>query len=176
MSKSKTKTIEDESINATLLDQKIDIIAAGLPPSYGRNLQELPNQQNKKTIIEYISAMKTETNMSNGYRKENIDVLRRFSIFTQNKNFHDMTRDDILAFLDNCRRNETTDPLHKWIGTYNQYRIYLLRFFKWLYSPNIEQDKRKTPSVLENIPRLRRREVQFTSLLIYGHSKTIFYF
>jgi hypothetical protein len=33
-----------------------------------------------------------------------------------------------------------------------------MRFFKWLYSPDIEPDKRPKPSVMENIPQLRRKE------------------
>jgi integrase len=48
--------------------------------------------------------------------------------------------------------------MHKWIGTYNVFRIYLLRFFKWLYYSDIEPDKRPTPSVSENISKLKRKE------------------
>jgi integrase len=48
--------------------------------------------------------------------------------------------------------------MHKWIGTYNIYRIYLLRFFKWLYYPDIEPSKRPKPSVIENIAQLKRKE------------------
>jgi hypothetical protein len=33
-----------------------------------------------------------------------------------------------------------------------------MRFFKWLYSPDIEQKKRPKPSVIENIPQLKRKE------------------
>ncbi|HEY7079174.1 MAG TPA: hypothetical protein VH500_05700 [Nitrososphaeraceae archaeon] len=50
------------------------------------------------------------------------------------------------------------DPLHKCIGTYNTYRMYLIRFFKWLYSPDIEPDKRSKPEIIQNIPTLRRKE------------------
>jgi hypothetical protein len=50
------------------------------------------------------------------------------------------------------------DPLHKWIGTYNIYREHLLRFFKWLHSPDIEPKKRSKPSVVDNIPELKRKE------------------
>jgi integrase len=56
------------------------------------------------------------------------------------------------------RKIETQDPLHKWIGSYNVYKIHLLRFFKWLYSPNLEPDKRQKPSVIDNIPPLHRKE------------------
>ena len=37
--------------------------------------------------------------------------------------------------------------------------IILLRFFRWLYSPNIEHGNRPTPAVMENIPKLKRKEV-----------------
>ena len=74
------------------------------------------------------------------------------------KQFKDMTREDILSFLDSLRRIESVDPLHKWIGTYNVYRIQLMRFFKWLYSPDIGQKNRPKPSIIENIPQLKRKE------------------
>jgi integrase len=42
--------------------------------------------------------------------------------------------------------------------TYNTYRIYLIRFFKWLYYPDIEPDKRPKPEIIENIFLLKRKE------------------
>jgi hypothetical protein len=33
-----------------------------------------------------------------------------------------------------------------------------MRFFKWFYSPNIESNKRPIPTVVENIPALKRKE------------------
>jgi integrase len=48
--------------------------------------------------------------------------------------------------------------MHKWIGTYNTYRIHLLRFFKWLYNPDIEPGKRTKPEIIQNIPKLKRKE------------------
>jgi integrase len=48
--------------------------------------------------------------------------------------------------------------MHKWIGTYNLFRMYLLRFFKWLYHPNLEPESRPKPVVVENIPQLKRKE------------------
>jgi len=108
-----------------LLDQKIDMITAGLPASYGKNLRLLSNQENISIIIEYIQALKTETSLSDHYRKDNIELLTRFSNFHNNKLFKDITRDDFIAFLDSFRKLEDVDPLHKWIGTYNQFRMYL---------------------------------------------------
>jgi hypothetical protein len=33
-----------------------------------------------------------------------------------------------------------------------------MRFFKWLYYPDIEPGKRSKPAVIENIPQLKRKE------------------
>src|SRR2546425_6147369 len=114
---------------------------------------------NAAVIADYIMSMKTETNLSDNYRRAVIILLTRFSIFFSNqKTFKSMTRDDILKFLDSFRKIESVDSMHKWVGTYNTYRIYLMRFFKWLYAPDIESDKRPKPSVIENIPQLKRKE------------------
>ena len=63
-----------------------------------------------------------------------------------------MTREDILAYLTNLRKPEVSDPLHRWIGSYNEQRQRLAKFFKWLYSPEMEVGKRPTPTLIENIP------------------------
>jgi hypothetical protein len=54
-----------------------------------------------------------------------------------------MTRDDILLFLDQCRKLENNDPMHKWINSYNSKRSVLSRFFKWLHYRNITGDPEK---------------------------------
>ncbi|MBV9175682.1 MAG: hypothetical protein JO297_01445 [Nitrososphaeraceae archaeon] len=37
--------------------------------------------------------------------------------------------------------------------------MHLIRFFKWLYYTDIEPQKRPKPPVIENIPKLKRKEV-----------------
>ena len=102
--------------------------------------------------------MKTEINPSDNYRRDNIKLLIRFSIFHHDKKFKQIIRDDVLSFLESLRKPEASDPLHKWIGTYNLFRMYLLRFFKWLYYPETEPSKRPRPAVIENILQLKRKE------------------
>jgi integrase len=116
------------------------------------------DKANIETIVKYIAAIKSEVNLSDNYRKDLIALLSRFSKYNDNRPFSDLTRSDVIAFLDTYRKTETQDPMHKWIGTYNLFRVYLLRFFKWLYYPDIEPRKRPKPSVIENLPHLRRKE------------------
>jgi hypothetical protein len=113
-------------------------------------------------VFNFIQAMRTEINLSDNYRRLNIFLLSDLSKFhndgNNNKLFKQMSRDDILSYLDSLRKPEAADPLHKWIGTYNLYRVLLIRFFRWLYYPDIEQKKRPKPSIVDNIPQLKRKE------------------
>ena len=163
-------TIEKRSYTSLLLlffDRKIEAATAGLPCEYSKLLYKIP-KDNALIIANYIIiSMKTEINLSDNYRKDLIKLLSRLSMFccssSSNNNklslsFDQLGRENIVAFLNSFRRPEASDPLHKWIGTYNIYRIHLMRFFKWLYYPDIESDKRPKPEVIENIPQLKRKE------------------
>jgi integrase len=146
----------------TIIRTKIENAVEGLPLdcfNFLYNRVSPANKENALTICDYISSLKSEINPSDSYKRNTIILLSKFSIFFKNvEPFKDFTRQDILSFLDSFRKVETVDPLHKWIGTYNIYRIELMRFFKWLYNPDIEQNERPKPSVIENIPQLKRKE------------------
>jgi site-specific recombinase XerD len=141
-----------------LLDRKIEETVNGIHKAYGVKLQSI-EQQNAEAIVDYIAAMRVETNLSDNYRGDNIETLTRLSKYHDNKPFKNLERTDIISFLDSMRKTEARDPMHKWIGTYNLFRIYLLRFFKWLYYPDIEPRKRPKPAVVENIAQLEKREI-----------------
>jgi integrase len=118
-------------------------------------------EENALTICDYVSSMRSEVNPSSYYRRDIITLLCNLSTFFNNntaKSFKEITRDDLLSFLDSYRKTEDLDPSHKWIGTYNLFRIHLMRFFKWLYFPDVQPDKRPKPPVIENIPQLKRKE------------------
>lgn len=151
-----TSTSTSAAMSA-LLDRRIDECTAGLWASITKKLHSI-GKENSATVVKYIEDMRTEVNPSDHYRKDLIVLLCMFSKYNNNAPFRDVTRDNIIRFLDSYRKTETQDSMHKWIGTYNLFRGHLLRFFKWLYSPEIEPDKRPKPSVIENIPKLRRKE------------------
>ncbi|MFL6461005.1 MAG: hypothetical protein ACJ71J_08650, partial [Nitrososphaeraceae archaeon] len=97
------------------------------------------SKENALTICDYVIAMKREVNPRLSYKKYTIQFLSELSKAVGiQKKFIDMTRDDILCYLDKCRKPENEDPLHKWIGTYNIRLVILTRFFKWLHYPNVE--------------------------------------
>lgn len=140
-------------------DRRLDEITHGASPYIRDHLVNRITRENCHTIISYIMAMQVEVNPSNQYRRDTIYKLKQLAEFHHPKSFREMTRQDIINYLDHMRKPESVDPLHKWIGSYEVYRITFLRFFKWLYNPDLSQDKRPKPAVMHDIPRLRRREI-----------------
>jgi integrase len=140
-----------------LFDQKIENVTKGLKSGCKKILQRI-SKKNAAIIANYLISMQTEINPSDHYKKHVIILLCKFSQSNDNKPFEQITREEVITFLDRLRKPEVVDPLHKWIGTYNLYRIYFLRFFKWLYYHDVESNKRAKPPVVDNIPQLKRKE------------------
>jgi NTE family protein len=151
------KEQKQEEQNDIFFDRKIENATVGLKSDCYKQFYKI-SYDNALTIANYILSMKSEINPADNYRRDNITLLTRFSIFHHNKAFKQVIREDILSFLDSLRKTEAADPLHKWVGTYNLFMIYLLRFFKWLYYPDLEPDKRSKPAIMENILQLKRKE------------------
>lgn len=149
-----SKTCDYEKI----ANRKIDFATAGLLPFLYKDLTQNVSPENTLSIAEYILAMKAEINLSDAYRTTIIQGLSLLSRFCKNKSFANISKEEVLFYLDSLRKPDMLDPLHKWIGTYNLKRTIFLKFFKWFYYPIEEPKKRKIPAVMENIPMLKRRE------------------
>ena len=139
------------------MKKKLKAVTAGLL-NYHTTLLNKQSIQNALTIIDYLLVLNIEINPSLSYKSNQLRTLCYLSEFCKQKPFTKMTRDDILAYLDSIKGPEESDPLHKWIGTYNLRRITFLRFFKWLYNPILLPNKRPTPKVMENISQFKRKE------------------
>jgi integrase len=113
--------------------------------------------ENQKILDDYIEARKTEANISKNFQRLILRTVNYLTRYT-NKNLKDITREDIVSFLNSVRKSQTEDPSHRWIGTYNTYLILLITFFKWLYYPNMEAKQRPKPELLQNVKHLRRKE------------------
>jgi integrase/recombinase XerD len=155
--RSKADFLKDRDNQFVNLDRRIDEITEDLPNFFRKQLRSI-SKHNAATACDYITALNRVINLSRSYRRDNINILCTFSKFVDNKVFQDCHKNDLISFFDSLRKPESADPLHKWIGTYNLYIAYLLRFFKWLYYPDIEPGKRPKPEIVTKLSRLRRRE------------------
>jgi hypothetical protein len=172
-----------------LLERKITVVTEGFTTTKFCELilrdRNRLSIENALTVSDYIIAMKREINPRLYYKRNTIQFLAELSKTVGiRKKFIDFTRDDVLCYLDKCRKLENEDPLHKWIGSYNTKLVLLSRFFKWLHYPNVDDPE-------EEVIYRHLRENLITSLVlkdskgkrsvvikppIYGHSKTIYCF
>jgi integrase/recombinase XerD len=155
-----------------LLERKITLATEGFTTNKFCELtlrdRNRLSKENAFTISEYIMAMKREINPRLNTIRTIIQFLSELSKAVGiAKKFTDMTRDDVLLYLDSNRKLENDDPLHKWIGSYNVKRNILSKFFKWLYYPDVDSSNRRSelsaqerkPKCIMGIPQLKRKEV-----------------
>lgn len=113
-------------------DRKLDLITAGGRPHVKEHLLTRITRENCQVIINYILDFMTEVNPAQGYRLNTIGKLKQLAQYYHPRPFKDLTRQDLVNFLDSFTKPESVDSLHKWKGTRENTRIILLRFFKWL--------------------------------------------
>ena len=163
---------DNDSDGLSLLERKINITTEGFTRHKFCELvlrdRNRLSKENALTICEYVIAMKREVNPRLSYKRYTIQFLAELSkVVGVATKFIDMTRDDVLCYLDKCRKPENEDPLHKWIGSYNTKLVIISRFFKWLYYPKIDNPKRRSelsllerkPDCIMGISQLKRKEV-----------------
>jgi hypothetical protein len=98
------------------LERKLDSITKSLSkPYFNKILKNLlkANHNNATTIYDYIIAEQTELNIKNSTKEGKIKVLVWFSNFHENKSFREMTKQDILAHLNNLRKSSLEDPANR---------------------------------------------------------------
>ena len=154
-------TQEDEENN---LVKKIESITKSLRKQYFKNslvILSKKNIENARTICNYIIAEQTEINIKDSTKESKIKILVWLSNhFQDQKSFKDLTKYDILDFLNTSRKSILEDPYQKWIGSYNGRHIVLNKFFRWLYNPDEpDQRNRETPSCMIDIKKLPRKEI-----------------
>jgi integrase len=118
------------------------------------------NKLNGKIIHDYIVAEEAEINIQESTKGDKIKKLCLLSKFFHHKKcFSEMTKADILSYLNSLRKPDVDDPTHRSIGTYNGRQMVFMKFFRWLYNPD-EPDHRKrvTPPCMVGVKGLPRRE------------------
>lgn len=159
VSSRQTKEHSGGEITDPNFDRKLDDITAGAPPHVKERLLTKISRENCQTIINYILAVQTEVEPAQSYRIDIILKLKSFAEFHSPKTFQEVQRQDVVDFLDIFRKPESVDPLHKCVGTHETYCIVLMCFFRWLYAPHLEHKQRPKPAVMDNIPKIKRKEV-----------------
>lgn len=139
----------------------IDQITAGLSKPYFRKILiklKERHKENAEIICRHILTEQAEFNIKNSTKEGKIKVLVWLSnFFDDKKRFQDITKEDILSYLNSLRKPQ--EQGNGWINSYNNRQMIFLKFFKWLYNqdePNLM--KRITPACMTGVKRLSKKE------------------
>ncbi len=123
------------------------------------NLSE-KSPKNAEIICKYIITEQNEINIRELTKEGKIKTLINITKFLEFKDFDKITKNDIFSYLNRFRKSEEDDPHHRWIGTWNNRHMVLLKFFRWLHDQeNSDIKNRKYPECMQGIKRLGRKEI-----------------
>ena len=157
--KTQTRT-EEQDYDAP--DRIIDSITRDFSrKGINSRLKALAKKGNKNaaTICDHILAEQTEHNIKTSTAESKVKSLLWLSEHLNDKPFEEMTKQDIISYLNSLRKPTSVDPQQKWIGSYNNRLRYYAKFFRWLYNKE-EPDYRKriSPPCIQGLRQLPRQE------------------
>jgi hypothetical protein len=135
---SQQKQTRTEGQDYDTLDRRIDSITRDFSRkginSRLKALARKKSTRNAATICDHILAEQTEHNIKTSTAESKVKNLLWLSRFLNDKPFEEMTKQDILSYLNSLRKHTSVDPQQKWIGSYNNRLWYYAKFFRWLYN------------------------------------------
>jgi integrase len=148
--------------NNFALDRKIKEALAGLKPSFQWLLMELPRDEDKELIADFIIAWSNDSMdghpMAANTKAAYIDALVRLARYHKHKkSFKEMTRDDIFAYLNIMKKDFSQDIQQKWVNTYNARGAKYLGFWKWWTQPDLKKEELQTPQQLRGFRAAKRK-------------------
>ncbi len=138
------------------LDHKIKEACTGLLPSSQRQLMELPRDEDKELIANFIidwsnngDGVMMAPNIKRGYIASLVYLARYLG---HKKSFKEMTREDIIdGYLKSLKRDFSQDQEQKCVNTYNARAARFLAFWKWLTQPDLRREERQVPPQVKGL-------------------------
>lgn len=157
------KPVLEFVVNNFALDRKIKEACTGLKPSLQWLLMELPRDEDKELIADFICKWSDDSRdghpMAPNTKTAYIDALVRLARYHgHKKSFKEMTKEDIVdGYLKSLKKNFSEDQKEKWVNTYNARGAKYLGFWKWLTQPEVKKEERQTPPQLKGYRAAKRK-------------------
>lgn len=129
------------------------------------------SQDNAEKICDFIISERNEINIKESTVEWHIKVLGQLLKFHDFKDFTNLTKEDILNYLNSLRKSSIEDPTNKSIGNRNNKQRVFLKFFKWMYNPELDHKNRLTPPCMIEIKFYQEKKFQHTNHQIYGRKE-----
>ena len=171
----RNKPVQEFVINNIGLDRKIKEACTDLKPSAQWALNELPRNEDKELIADFIlnysnesdSAMPMTVNTKKLYVAALVYLARHHD---RKKSFKEVTPEDFFSkeiidekagkkrgYLESLKRTIEDDVQQKWVNTYNNRLTKYIVFYKWLTQPDLKREERQVPPQLKGFRYAKRK-------------------
>ncbi|WP_316506420.1 hypothetical protein [Nitrosopumilus sp.] len=129
------------------------------PETIIRQVGELP-KNHSVPLLEFKDWLIDEEDSMLSNAANYLRVLKLFSNHIGSDiDFKDVTREQVLEFLNQQKNSVEDDPDKKWIRTWNDYLARLIGFYRWLYSQESNRDRSEwdTPEPFNSIKKKKNK-------------------
>ena len=123
---------------------------------------QLLSEHQSRLYLEFKDWLENEQDNSERNWLNYFKVLVLFSDHIgAKKRLDEVTKDDVIAFLDKRKKTIEVDPEKKWIVTWNHYLNRLIGFYRWMhnYPKNLDMDDWQTPEPVCSIKRKKNKRI-----------------
>ena len=169
----RNKPVQEFIENNFALDRKIKQACEGLMPSTQWLLMELPRNEDKELIADFIlhwsdhgNGVMMSPSTKQGYVTSLVYLSRHLD---HKKSFKEMAWEDFFSkeivdektgkkrgYLENIKRPFHEDPDQKWVNTHNKRAASILAFYKWWTQKALKPEERQTPPQLKGLKFAKR--------------------
>lgn len=130
------------------------------PETILKRVRSLPECQSL-LYLEFKDWLEEEQDNSERNWLNYFKVLVLFSDHIGPKRLEDVTKDDVLSFLDRRKKSIAADPDKKWVVTWNHYLNRLIGFYRWMHNhpKNTDMEDWETPEPVCSIKRKKNKRI-----------------
>ena len=130
------------------------------PETILRRVRLLPKCQ-FELYLEFKDWLQNEQDNSERNWLNYFKVLVLFSDHIGSKELKDVTKDEVVTFLDKRKKSIEADPDKKWVVTWNHYLNRLIGFYRWMHNhpKNIDMEDWETPEPVCSIKRKKNKRI-----------------
>ena len=129
------------------------------------NIKELTNQNHSNSFLEFNDWLLDDEDSSVRNASNYLMILRLFSVEVSEKELSEITKEDVIKFLDKRKKSLEVDPEKKWVRTWNDYLNRLIGFYRWFanHETSKDRDDWKTPEPFNRIKKKKiKRDSSYT--------------
>ncbi len=142
-----------------IVGRRVVMRLATKPETIIRQVGELP-KNHSVPLLEFKDWLIDEEDSMLSNAANYLRVLKLFSNHIGSDiDFKDVTREQVLEFLNQQKNSVEDDPDKKWIRTWNDYLARLIGFYRWLYSQESNRDRSEwdTPEPFNSIKKKKNK-------------------